>query len=452
MEKIRLHGNFLHNVAVITGKKVGDIVVVSESLNHKTSDYLPCLHCLGFFVGTELSRQAEFLFTAGRSSSQLVTTKMRELARLLLAFRKLKNDMNLTLADALVPRNFDCLVEATREVAGFVAMSREEAHDNFEVPSLALKIGYGLKRAAEIDIVKALKEDRKASLEERRNFLTVYDNQWSRKVSSPALISLKEKKEKKDVALPLTEDIRKLTSYIDDELKDVDCAFLVQPAYWKKVAELVSIRLLLLNKRRQAEPFKLTVEEWQRSKAVEPFDEVTAAAFSELEKQVSSKMLVPKVRGKRLESTVPLLVPRELEGLMDAIVKNRHCAPGNRYVFAQVNGLGKIGAFDARNNVIASCSELQHPDRLAATNLRKYVATVSQVLQLDETELGWVSKHLGHSIDVHRKFYRLHQDAIELSKVGKLLMAIETGNVTALKGKKLDDIDYQDINIVDEVK
>jgi len=39
-------------------------------------------------------------------------------------------------------------------------------------------------------------------------------------------------------------------------------------------------------------------------------------------------------------------------------------------------------------------------------NLRKYMATITQVLDLKENQLQWVIKHLGHTMDVHKLHYR----------------------------------------------
>ncbi len=54
--KLRLAGNFKHNV-VAMNKKEGDLVIarrVKEAGN--PADYVPCVHCLGFFAKDTLSR------------------------------------------------------------------------------------------------------------------------------------------------------------------------------------------------------------------------------------------------------------------------------------------------------------------------------------------------------------------------------------------------------------
>jgi hypothetical protein len=44
-------------------------------------------------------------------------------------------------------------------------------------------------------------------------------------------------------------------------------------------------------------------------------------------------------------------------------------------------------------------------------------------------EVEWFSCHLGHNANVHKSSYRLHTSAVEITKVGKVLMEIDSGVV-----------------------
>jgi hypothetical protein len=72
--------------------------------------------------------------------------------------------------------------------------------------------------------------------------------------------------------------------------------------------------------------------------------------------------------------------------------------------------------------------------------LRKYIATITQVLSLEEKELDWLARHLGHDIRTHREYYRLHESTIEIAKISKLLLDVDCGKAGSLKGKSLDGI------------
>ena len=47
-----------------------------------------------------------------------------------------------------------------------------------------------------------------------------------------------------------------------------------------------------------------------------------------------------------------------------------------------------------------------------------------QVLSLESGDLDWLARHMDHDINVHRNFYRLHDDTIELAKVTKLFWIV----------------------------
>jgi len=56
---------------------------------------------------------------------------------------------------------------------------------------------------------------------------------------------------------------------------------------------------------------------------------------------------------------------------------------------------------------------------------------MAQFLNLQNNELDSLAKFLGHDINIHREFYRLPQNTIELAKVSKLLFAVNSNNLQA---------------------
>ncbi|XP_060584686.1 uncharacterized protein LOC132740736 isoform X2 [Ruditapes philippinarum] len=63
---------------------------------------------------------------------------------------------------------------------------------------------------------------------------------------------------------------------------------------------------------------------------------------------------------------------------------------------------------------------------------------------MKENDVQEVARHMGHELAVHRKFYRLQDDVIELAKISKLLLAVESGQAHHFKGMSLDDLDLKD--------
>lgn len=58
-------------------------------------------------------------------------------------------------------------------------------------------------------------------------------------------------------------------------------------------------------------------------------------------------------------------------------------------------------------------------------------------------ELQWLSGHLGHDISTHKKNYRLHSIAVEIAKVGKLLLDVD-GYGQAGKRNKMQGMHLRD--------
>ena len=50
------------------------------------------------------------------------------------------------------------------------------------------------------------------------------------------------------------------------------------------------------------------------------------------------------------------------------------------------------------------------------------------MLNLNDGELEWLSNHLGHTIEVHKEYYRNQGAAIQLGKVAKTLIAMDQGH------------------------
>ncbi|KAJ8312096.1 hypothetical protein KUTeg_009469 [Tegillarca granosa] len=53
-------------------------------------------------------------------------------------------------------------------------------------------------------------------------------------------------------------------------------------------------------------------------------------------------------------------------------------------------------------------------------------------------ELKWLANHMGHSLAIHKNFYRLQEQTLELAKVSKLLIATDDGQAHKFAGKSLD--------------
>jgi len=153
-----------------------------------------------------------------------------------------------------------------------------------------------------------------------------------------------------------------------------------------------------------------------------------------------------EISGKRNQTVPVWLTPDAVRGI-DAIIASREAVgidPQNLFLFARCSGLNSVDPF-AEIRKVAECAGAARPELIRGTKLRKYLATVSQVLDMRPNELSLLCRHMGHSIHVHEDFYRLPSNTLELAKVSKLLMAVEGGDLSELTGKTMNDLNLEDI-------
>lgn len=149
------------------------------------------------------------------------------------------------------------------------------------------------------------------------------------------------------------------------------------------------------------------------------------------------------LRGKRGRK-VPVILTKDVVKGIVTLIDTRvviGIKKDNKYIFAAPTrgSMSYLPGHLCLSSVVEKC-QLKNPDGMKSTKVRKYTATVSQVLDLNGNELEWLADHMGHDLSVHKQYYRLQHHTLELAKVSKLLLAIDKGNCAKLIGKKLDDI------------
>lgn len=72
-------------------------------------------------------------------------------------------------------------------------------------------------------------------------------------------------------------------------------------------------------------------------------------------------------------------------------------------------------------------------------------------MNLTPNEQQQVARHFGHTFEVHQSYYRKHDELIEKSKIAKLLMLSEAGNMNTQKGKNLNEVDIPELPEMMEV-
>ena len=370
-----------------------------------------------------------------RHQKHYISTKMRELGRLLIQVRKRCSASVLT--DCISPDKFPEVAAAVRELAAY-----DSAGNTYGVPSLALKVGQSLVKCALI--LKAERIQKGEDTTRVCRFLDLYDLEWTDQVARGALTTLKEKRWNKPPLIPLTRDVQKLQQYLDTELASRKARLQdeASPVTHKAFAEVVLSRLMLFNRRRQGEAGRMTIEDFSKRRAPKADDDVVDC-LSPLEKQLAASLTRVVIKGKKGRG-VPVLLTDDLQSGISLLIEKRSSVgveDDNPYIFVNSASaeLAALRGSDCLRKCAADCGA-SAPEAITSTGLRRHIATLSQVLNLRDNELDMLAGFLGHDIHVHREFYRLPEATMQVAKISKLLMCMEQG-VTKMKGKTLDQLD-----------
>lgn len=525
LKRLKCLGNFVHNVKTLKQKKCDIVVVKRPTKSRKVSEYLPCIHCYGFYVydelwkhtkncdlkrhekssdldifrdsknllmtgncviqnarllldiacipeDTALSDEMRALISAmhqddlsevvrkdvllnqfgeallmkyGPRRKNDIGQRLRQLSRLLLQCRKKISDSSLQYMELLCGKHFDTCLSGTFELCKLNIT--DDGRREFQIPSLALRLGHLLKKITTIKQGYCLRNDLTEGLKEAENFGQLLQAEWTDSIASNAHNTLKRRKDQTIEVLPLTEDLRQLREYQMKVMKQ--CIDQIQeiPMYsiWRKLAQLTMTRMIIFNKRRGGEVSRLLLQTYNtRPNWKQSTNQEVLSSLQPLEQKLLDRVDLVQIPGKK-NRKVPMLITEDVKEAIDILnaYRDRVDIPSsNPYCFAN-RSVGYLDSWQAMSSVSQEAS-LKQPELVTSTKLRKYNATVSQLFDLNHGELEWLSNHMGHDLNIHKDFYRLHDSTIEIAKVSRLLMAIDTGNASQFVGKQLTEISLDD--------
>lgn len=371
-----------------------------------------------------------------------VSQRMRQLARLKMQLNKTHNQ-DEGLHFYVNPSKFDAVVTAVKQLAGY---SRNNAQISvFETPSLAITLGHNIGKAAEILRGIAIRNKDDVLKRDAEDFLQLQSSEWNHLVSSVALATLRTNKFNKPTALPVTSDLVLLKNHLDSEISSLTAQMekCPNPSIWGKLAEVVLVRVILFNKRRGSEVAKLLASTYKnRPKWKETINEEIFSSLKPVEKELLKRLQLVENQGKK-NKRCPILLTQTMVATIDILEKSRNVceiSSENQFIFASPTSKTEhIDSWHAMNK-LAKAAGCVYPNLISSSRLRKYLATVSQILHMEDYELEWLSRHLAHDINTHKNHYRQHDAAIEIAKIGSLVLAADQGKLGKFAGKKLSDI------------
>ena len=379
LKELRLLGNYRFNLECLEKGSGNLIVVRAPAFKCKASHFLPCPFCFGFMHRRELHKHCKhcsFNTSKSRASnpveeaklllikkfnprtdelSKCVLNKLRNdnvkekilhdnliltfansqmqrlraakgekftylgqrlrmLGRLLTECEKTKGSP-ISLNEIIKPWNFDLLVQSVKNMT----------EGDKKPKSIGLKIGHAIRKCcivAKCIAIKCGNVERKA---EAQSFIELLDGEWTDLISSSLLRELYDSKLSKDSALPLTKDLQKLTTYINEKIRKAlqDMSSLPNEEHYKNLAKAVVCKIVVFNKRRGGEVSRLTLTDFtNRGKWSSQKNHEILNSFSNLEKKLANKLDLIKVSGKRGRH-VPILLTLDVTEAMNVLVSQR---------------------------------------------------------------------------------------------------------------------------------
>ncbi|XP_060909495.1 M-phase phosphoprotein 8 isoform X2 [Labrus mixtus] len=492
LDQIRNKGDYEHNCKVLKSGE-GEIVTKKQVKNPGVSvrDYLPCQHCFAFYRKTDLWRHersckarkgdqkfsentkrssvhsaasrllpmSEFLtggceeiihimhqddisrlirndplickygnalsakYDHDKSQFAYIAQKMRELGRFLQAVIELDQSVKY-LHEICQPSRFELAIEGAKKASGF-----DPSSSKFKTVSLVSKIGYSLKRAAEIAFGESRMTEDSETESEVKKFIQLLDTKWNGCFSRKALaLSLKQDVKKVEVDnSTVTEDLIKLHRFITGEEDEARRELTDSPSLstWKKLSEATLADVCLFNRGRVGNIGRIPLLTYTHRKSRDAFvpsaDQIRRSTKLELELGASFTRL--ELEGQSGRNMLVLLTERMVSSI-ELIVANREqagVAKTNPYLFARTEGPSFIRGLDCFRRAAMECG-VKNPEALLSSSLREQIASCWQLMSLSESELDQVAMLVNRS---SQECYRLSDDASQLEEVSKQLLKLD---------------------------
>ncbi|XP_012735507.2 M-phase phosphoprotein 8 isoform X1 [Fundulus heteroclitus] len=358
-----------------------------------------------------------------KSQFAYIAQKMRELGRFVLAVNELDKTVKY-LHEICLPSRFELAVEGVKKVSGF-----DPTSSTFKTISLVSKIGYSLKRAAEIAFGESRMTEDSETESELRMFIELLDTKWSECFSRKALAcSLKQEAKKVDVdKSTVTEDLIKLHRFITGEEEEArkDLKENATMSTWKKLGEATLANVCLFNRRRVGNIGRLFLKTYTQRTSGETCvlsaDQVRKS--TKLEMELCSSFTRLELEGQYGRNMLVLLTDRMVSSI-DLLVENREQAgvsKTNPYLFARTEGPSFIRGLDCFRRAAVECG-VRNPEALLSSSVREQIATSWQLMSLSERELDQVAGMVEKSSE---ECYRLSQNATLLEEISKELLKMD---------------------------
>lgn len=341
----------------------------------------------------------------------VASSRIREMARLKMALMKCVNIEYLI--QVLKPDYYNHIIAAAKLISGYNAENK-----TFKSPSLAMHLGTNMKFLCEVARKALITKDQLFPTDNRENTLKdilevkeIINNHWCNDISSIANKALNEQKYTKPKLLPLTEDIKLFNNFANklaaEAYNNINNKINIIENY-KILCECALAIILIFNRKRIGEVQFLDIVTYEKQNDNKNVDECLQC-LSEMEKALSQSLKRIMVLGKG-SKPVPILLTKKMKNYIDILLKIRKHTDivpvSNKYVFANPGSSDRWmnGSYIIRK--LANKCGAKNPELLISTKFRKQIATILQLMNLDNNEREQIARFMGHTEKTHLEFYR----------------------------------------------
>ncbi|XP_041849327.1 uncharacterized protein LOC121645082 [Melanotaenia boesemani] len=371
---------------------------------------------------------------------EYIRTKVREMGRLLLTLRQKYSIFSFE--DAVKPNNFYKVVAAVKTVAGY----DEEKH-SFSTPSLALKLGHSLKKVGGIILCRAISAQDEASFEAAERFTKLCTKEWTGQVSHTALAASSPSTLSNPSTIPLTEDVQLLHKYLEERSAGAveNLRERQSPQAYSELARVTLAQIILFNRRRAGEVSKMTLESFRKREQAALGGDV-AASLAPFEQKLAGHVSWVEIIGKRGRKVAVLLNPEVVNAAVLLLEKRDTCNvhKDNPFLFGRPER--PYTSFYRGQDcmrVFAQMCGAKNPENLTSAHLRKHMATLSQILNLKNSDPDQLANFSGHDIRVHRDLCP-PEDTTQVAKISTLALEMEKRTLGGFQRKSPDELEVED--------
>lgn len=397
-----------HSVVVCSVNKEGKYKILFDNIINKymNRDNLTHIVCNNELI-LEFGRR--FLKSHMNDNQKAyVSSKLRTLADLFHRLQKLDSTNIKTFEDCVDPKNFSALLKTVMQWSCY-----DESTGICKIGSVPRRLCSSLKICSGILWTQAIQNPSLSKVEldecksKYKQFMSLMKTEWSLEVNTVGDKSIKTMKITKVTKMPDRNDMIKffhhMTNKITEGTEELNNTHEVKT--YTNLAKAVIGFLVAFNGKRPSEVSYAKVENY-------------ATLTQSIDSKNGNNLGVFTVAASKNDVLVPVIVPHFAQAAITALLNHRtQLRVQGNLIFSDVNGKAIHGS--KLLNEFCAELDLNKPQFFTANGLRHYWATESQK---DPNIKKHMPKFLGHSLNVHQKFYEMPSSDIHLQVIGPMLV------------------------------